>query len=56
MIQQIEHEPRDPAWEAACLRYLWLLFNGAPDHHIEHAGDQVLRYVVPPGGVRRVLH
>ena len=48
--------PRDPAWEAACLRYLWLVFNRAPVHHIEHAADQVLKYVVVPGCVRRVLH
>lgn len=52
----ISLEPRDPAWEAACLRYLWLIFNRAPLHHIEQAGDQVLKYVALPGGVRRVLH
>jgi hypothetical protein len=56
MIPQLELEPRDPVWEAACLRYLWLLFNRAPEHHIVDAADVVLKYVVLPGYARRVLH
>ena len=44
--------PRDKEWEAACLRYLWLIFNRAPDNFIKMAADQVYKHMLMPGVIQ----